>query len=568
MTTKTRRRPEKSIKDAVGSDAVVSKKNPLEKSLTTMAVTKAEGDDDGLSTTGVTTPTPEQMALITPFLRTPKNPEDIAVFSTWSCNDMYDRDDDGFRRGAIKQMTELQPPYSFVGKSFMLNHDYVVQSAVGRIFDERREVRDGIEFLVHDVYVPRIPSNEEFLANQDFGIYWAVSVGLVLESSACTVCDAPFGRWWCAEGHEKGFHYDPKSDETDSWGWPLPVPEGTNGAVKCQRDLFDPKDGYEVSQVFLGAQYWAELQKDPEFEGIVKAAGARPIVSLSDKQAQKLPMRHEPERVAEARQKYVVTTDDDGDPTWTDETGLKWVYNTTQDEVMCLGKDANDGEGQVRDGSTADGPELRADGEPVVEPVADPPEDGVGGSGQLEAADPEDGGQDLGDEGSLSTDEEGDQDVDKAAVVAAAKAANINKSHIDAIEASEGNGLSVLLSVLNQEVVTLQAEVNKLTPLAAHGEEFMKSLRSEALDWYCKANQTGDGPVSTAMFERMLDRCDGDVELMRSIISEQKTAAQIKFPGVRRSSDADDHHQAEAEEVDAQAVTNSSTAKVIGLHSR
>lgn len=566
------RRPEEKFKAV---KAKTGGPKPVDKHF--VAVKAVDGDIGG----GLMEPTDEQMSLINQYTMSEKQPEDVAVLHTLSCNDMYDRDDDGFQRGAIDQFTELEPPYSFVGKSFMLDHEYKTSSATGRIFDEGTETIEGVEFLTHDVYIPRTAQNAEYLENVDFGIFWAVSVGVVMGSTACTVCDSPMvGSYWtfCIEnGHEKGLWYDPDSDEKDSWGWAEPVAPGTKGAVKCQQDLFDPVDAYELSQVFLGAQYNAQLAKDPAFKGLVKAAASRPIpiLGLSKKDADDLDLEfpHEPAELHKARTKGLMRYNDAGEPTWKDKSGLLWVVQGG--ELMCLGKSAGDDDDddeEVNNGSTPDGEVLGADGD--EDPGDDDAAEQAGLGVEEGSDDAAAGGSGAGDEGdpalTESESEDDDEDeggedevLDQASVVAAAKAAGLPRDIIREVKANKG-GLSALLTACTSHIKGLEGKVKTLTPKAELGDQYLESKRAEAIAWYVKANQEGTKPVKTETFVKMLDRFGDDIDLFDSVIEEQKKAAKSKYPSnVRRSAE---HVDVAEVEDDGDNSKGGKKARVIRLH--
>lgn len=549
MTKIVQRRPEASIADVLAKAG--GKQDSIRKSAVTMKVAEDEAGGDSLTIESLR-PTDEQVEKINQFTRSPKTADDLLVFDTMSCNDMYDRDDEGFRRGCIDQFTALEAPYSFVGKSFMLDHEYKVRNQVGRIFDEdtTKQSIDGVDvnFLRHSVYMPNTPENAQMATNIDFGIHWAVSVGVVIESTACTICDSPMYNGWltfCYEnGHEKGLYYDPDSTETDSWGWAMPTTPDDPKAVKCMLDMYDPKDGYELSMVFLGAQYFAELSKQPDFKGVMKMASAKhvPIIGLSREEAKALPLPKEDERVAEARKQFEVSSIGDGDYEWVDGAGLKWVYDSQKSEVLCLGKtidnneEDDDGEeGIGGDGASPAGEVVRADGDEGEVHDDEPDEEGLGSVVGGEVAGSEDGGEVVGEVGAGSVDPtppnitEG-EDVDKAAVVAAAKQAGLPDSLIEQVEKAAGNGLSFLLS--------------RQAALVTIGEKTISGKRADALHWYTVARmETGEKGVNTDTFSKMLDRLGDDVELLDDVIEQQKALAQAKFPkSVRRSSfEADPH---------------------------
>lgn len=500
----------------------------------------AGGDATGaVDLGGVFEPSKDQLSKINQYTRFTATANDVAAFNTFSCNDLFDRDDERFTTDTVNGFAALKEPFSFNGKSFMSDHNYEMASVRGRIFDTTATTQDGVRFLKNSVYVPKTEQYKNYLENLQFGLAWAVSVGVIIDKANCTICDAPvfssrfFGSW-CQNGHDKGLYYDPNTEEKDDWGYFIPCDPETPGAVKAQVNLSDPIDGYEISQVFLGAQYYAELAKKPGFEGIIKAASARtiPIVGLSYDEAEQIPMPHEPKQVREARAKYNVTVTDKGDPTWTDEHGLVWLFNTELDEVMSLGKKDTDGEeGSVRDGVEDSGEVVRPDGE-AVEGSADaqgggePAGDGAGDAAQQSAAGSEVGSDGGSPERVADPDNEEEEELNKEALLALVKRVGVPASLVKTVEEASDNGLEPLLLA-----------VKPLAEKAALGEKYVEHLKSEAIAWYVRARQTGDNKaVSTETFVKMLDRIGEDPEILQDVITEQKQLAQAKFPdAIRRS---------------------------------
>lgn len=538
--TIVRRRPELKLTEAIEKEN--SSRDPKKKGVVKTAVSMKAVEGGDLLTFDSMRPTDEQVEKINLFTRSPKTADELLVFPMLSCNDLYDRDDEGFKRNAIDQMHALEPPFSFVGKSFMMDHDYTVSKQIGRLFDEEVVTQDGIKFLKHWTYMPNTEQFAPIAEKIDFGVQWAVSVGLVMDSTACSICDSPmykssfFNFSFCLEnGHEKGLYYDPDG-EVDEYGWAEPVPEDAPGAVKCFMDMFDPRDGYEVSSVFLGAQYYAELAKDASFKGVIKAAaaGGVPILGLSSKEADSLPIPHEPERVREARSKYAMAFDEDGDPTWTDEKGIKWVYDSTNDEVLSLGKEVDDGTEGTGVGSEESGPIVRSDGDEGSGSDDAAAEDAVGGNSDGQSGGSAEGGEVVGSgnpEPGLNTGGESQN----SQLIALAAEAGIPASFLESPavkQAKSANGfMKALLSGVSDHIKSLQVR-------AGIGDDYIITLQSEAIDWYTKAHKEPDTKgVDTSVYEKMLDKVGDDIELLKSMVEEQKNLARAKFPqSVRRSS--------------------------------
>lgn len=543
-----------SLDDALQSDAEKLKNR---KGIQKRATLVKAGNTSDLSEDSPMAPSEEQLSKINQFTRRTVDASEVVAFKTYSCNDMPDRDDDQFVSGCVKGFATLEGPFSPVGKSYMVGHDYS-KLAVGRLFDVGVEKVNGVTFLTNDVYIPNTEANKPFIEGIDFGVNWAVSVGVMLDKDACTICDKGFSSWgwWCQSGHDKGSWYDPSSDETDDWGYPLAVEPGSKGAVKCIRQFKEAKDFYELSQVFLGAQYDAQIGK-----GIAKAASALrvPILGVSAEEAKGIEMAHEPDEVTEARSLYNVKTTEDGSLRWRDSDSLVWTFDpdSPNDGIMSLGKSSEDESNQEEDhagNSSRDGKTVDADSGSEVTEVIEGRTEGSGSQGDHSE---EGTGEDFShsDEDSLEAinqntpENESEQDMDKAAVIKAATVARLPHSVIEKVADAEGNGLVALLAASASEIESLTTRVAENVLKAALGDQYVKALRAEAIDWYTKAHATGDSGVNVDILNKMLDRFDGDIDLIKTVIEENKSLAQAKFPNaVRRSSFPVDPNSADVPE--------------------
>ena len=560
MKTKTRT---KSLSEALREikDQKVDA-GPIDKRLTAMktasadskaasgGIGKAADGSDGME------PTPEQLDRVNQFTRRTVQAHEVAVFSTLSMNDLVDRDDEYFTTDTVKEFASLPDPFGFVGKSYMVGHDYT-KLPVGRIFGvDTTEEHDAL-FLTNEIYIPRTDANKSFIENIDFGVNWAVSVGVMLGANNCslTFCGAQMSRWgFCYEGHDKSSFYV-EDGETDSWGYPLAVDPKTPGAQKCLGEMSEAKDAYELSQVFLGAQFYASLEKSPDFKGVIKAASAAkvPLLGLSREEAKSLPLPHLDDRAAHALKNFGAEWDEDGVLKWVDDQSLVWNYSPEDSEVTCLGKkDAAD--------DSADDTKEEQDGTAQAEPDSEPhgeddgvegSEPGVGGSADAgegdDAADgsagqPVEGSQGDGSDGSVdasaANNENEEKAVSKAALLKSLRTLKAPATILSAVEGVQGDSLDAALSPLLSALNESNKAVSELTPKAALGDKFLSAKRAEALDWYVKANQVeGSKGVNTDLFSKMLDNAGENVELIDGLIEMQKGLAQAKFPAaVRRSS--------------------------------
>lgn len=588
----------KTLKDALAEDeaAIKARKGAIDKRATMI---KAPGVDTEAGLDAPMRPTDEQLKRINQYTRSPKTADEVVCFTTLSMNDIEDRDEDKFTTECVKDFAALKDPFSFTGKSYMLDHQYSVGNAVGRIFGTDTKKVSGATFLTNEVYMPNTEQFAPLIEKIDYGINWAVSVGVVLGKDECSLswCKAPFSSWgwWCQNGHDKGAYYVEDADE-DSWGYPLPCDSRTTGAEKCIRLFMQPRDAYELSQVFLGAQFYAQLEKEPDFKSVMKAATAGvPTIGVNSEIAAKLPMKHLPDKVAEAFRKHTVTEDDDGTLSWVDEHKMVWSYDpeSPENKAVALGKATNkeesedgatgsergsaeDGEGddadpdsgnevsasseegQLDGGSGSEGDQASEGGEQQrsaggtsdgsVTAAADDEDDDDDSESDDDSDDDDD--DDSEDSDSSSDNTEGEKGLSKADVVAAARRAKLPEEVITATEKAEGNGLAFLLRRVGDEVRDLRKTNKKLTAKATVADKFVEDLKAEALDAYVRANAGGEGHVDTSGFERMLQLAADadDVDAIKFMIEEQTKRAQEKFPSSfskapRRSSHPSDPNE-------------------------
>lgn len=586
-TRKQRRHPEVPLKEIRGRvpDETDKSKEGFNKRATMLRLADAEeaGSGSELLSQKVFVPTDEQVAKINNFTQRRVTAEEVACFTTLSCNDLVDRDDDLFTTQTVKGLASLPTPYSPTGKSFMVSHD-TSKLAVGRIFDTgtttaKMPDSSTATFLTNDVYIPRIAANETFIQNQEFGVNWAVSVGVLLGDAKCSVGkehDWGYWPWFCTEGHDKGLAYDPESDEEDSWGYPLPIAEGSKNAQKCVRKFYDPKDMYELSQVYLGAQYFAEIAKSAGIEPIIKSASAKhiPILGLSKSEAKGLNMPELPAGLRQAARKHKVK-ENEGAFTWTDDSKLVWSFTPGSDgDPLCLGRAAVGSDkmealkerkaeavkkfdkikaekdtagaaalaGQLQGSFSELEDAIDNDDDETTETLMDRIEDLVD---QLfdelyETDSNDDTEEDNTDPGNDPAKAAGGA-MSKKVVLAALNKSAIPRGIVDKVEAAtEEKAFDIF-------VTEAAAVIAGLTPKAAAGDLYLKELRAEVIDMYVKSKTPVGGPnggVDVASVERILKHIENDPEALKDFRDEYKAAFQAKFPTpVRRSTVEQDHNE-------------------------
>jgi len=596
----TKKRPEelagKTIKSLNEEFAPVVKRNVSKVSVHSVGEGAATG-----TTSSVFVPNDEQLAKINSFTRREVTADDVIAFKLDAMNDLYDRDDERFLPTTVDEFAKLPQPFSFVGKSYMVDHEYKMQNARGRIFDVGVEQRDtplgSTKMLTPSVYTPNRPQYADFIENLEFGINWAVSVGVVIDRSQCSICGAPvhtssWSGWaWCTAGHEKGYYYVPGQEEEDGWGFYLPVDPSTKGAVKAQVDLKGAVDGYEISQVFLGAQYMAQLADKSAVRKIFAAAekSGLPILGLSAKEAEKIKLPHEPSQVIDARSKFTVITED-GVTRWTDEKGIVWAWdsNGSTEEILCLGKavakdadadddqddddlepdvsaaagdDSDDDDDQSDDDTDDDSDEDEDDSDDDdsdddgVQAGADDQDDAVvQAQAELEAAqqrlaDAQANAGKSADELAATTAASAGKgaSIKSSDVLRAAKAAKLPKEIVGKLAEAEGNGLDVLLAECAKTIKSQGKEIKTLAPRAELGDNYKKEVEADALHWYTVSKRDPKNPsqgVNVEFAQKMIDRCEGDIDLIKGLAKEWRDDARAKFPqSTRRSTVHEDPNE-------------------------
>lgn len=616
-----RKRPEHKMKEVLVETAGITSVNKRFTSL------KAVSTDEETERPAMA-PTDEELDKINQFTKTPKRADDVIVLrNIAAANDIRDRDLDKFKTSCIKSFAKMPEPFSPIGKSFMVGHD-TSKLPMGRIFDVGTQRQGDDLFLTPSVYMPNTDQYKSYIENVDFGIYWAVSVGVMIGTTECTV-GAPHefgGRYWCSQGHEKGLAYNPDSTDEDSWGWPLPVSEKSKGAVVCGCDFDKPTDFYELSQVYLGAQYFAELGKDPELGPVIKSASTSyPIIGLKAKEARQLHMEHIPDRVAEARKDFTILDSVGGDYRWQDDQDFIYAFSPATGEILCMGKaqkstsqieaaaekvkDLNDRLAEVDKKFTAAKTKLPS----FVHADADETEDPVALAQSLDATldslresmsdvtgmdDDENFQQSLdlltsaetsvdslvealggvdADEDVETDDSDGDEpskgaegSVSKKAVQSAARTAKLPSEILDKVaESDDDNALSVVMSETSKTIAVLEKSAKDNEPMIAAGKSFIEALRGEVKAAYVRSKQLGETTgVNTERVEKIIDLAGNDVEMLKGMLDEYEADAKIKVgtKAVIRSSFPVDANNPNAPQKDAPA-TSTNTVDAHGRES-
>lgn len=556
----------------------------------------------------ISIPTTEQLAKINMFTRTPKTADEVSVFPVLACNDIIDRDMDRFPPETVAGFAALQGPLSPIGKSFMVGHDTRGTNGysgmpVGRVFDAAAVAEGNVNWLRTEVYIPNTDQNKSYLENVDFGIYWAVSVGVMLGGAMCSVGEPHEWGWHpyiCSKGHEKGQRYDPTEEAAGLWE----LAQTDDSGVLCWRDLVDPQDFYELSQVYLGAQYMAEFDKNPARDSLIdKAASFGGIKVLSTPKDVVLPVAvayPEGGKFAVAREAGLdIQLTEDGSSRYKDSDGLVWTFDPSSLEELCLGRVNDDAvlTSEEKEVSTEARLEILTENHAesvkriarMMAVAKQAPDEGDETTNDLVAAldalidqimdaldagdadtadalliaadtvvdelmdtlgliDPDEGtGSETVDEPTLDNIDLSMEveEVPKAAVLSAVKLLKFPPAVEEAVTAGEEkDAVRIALSAAAEELTKAQGEIDKLATKAALGDSYVQSLRADALHWYTMSQRDPQQPekgVDATRIERMLTLCGDDIDLIKSQIDLYRGLAREKFPeAVRRSTFPED----------------------------
>ena len=203
-------------------------------------------------------PSAEHLKLINKYALDSVEAEQVIALPIRAMNDQLDRDFDKFTEVCIDKLARNKGKTGPLGKPFMCSHIHG-ELANGRIYLAEKETIGKVNHLKLWVYVPNTPQYRDFVENIMFGVYWAVSVGVGVDKTSCTVCGVEWPRDYlgeCDNGHIKGEKY-----------------EGT----LCYRDIGLVSELYELSSVYLGAQYGAEVVKK-----MVTAKEGKPVEIIKE----------------------------------------------------------------------------------------------------------------------------------------------------------------------------------------------------------------------------------------------------------------------------------------------
>ncbi len=201
---------------------------------------------------GTEVPSDETMALINRFTQKELGKDEVFVFSAVLCDNEIDRDFERFSTESLKALAPL-----FLGKTAIKNHSMNADDQSARTFktevicDETRKnsLGEPYTYLKAYCYMPRLPKNEELIAEIGAGIKKEVSVSCAVQKAVCSVCGKDERQEPCQ--HRRGRIY---------------------GDTLCYFSLEEPTDAYEWSFVAVPAQKNAGITKSFSLEKVLEKA--------------------------------------------------------------------------------------------------------------------------------------------------------------------------------------------------------------------------------------------------------------------------------------------------------
>jgi hypothetical protein len=511
--------------------------------------------DDTSGVDNIATPTDDEMEKINQFTKSTKTADDVVALPVKALNDILDRDDDQFAAETVKGFAELEEPLSPIGKSFLVGHDRH-SLAVGRIFDAYAEVNNGVTWLKNKIYIPNTAQYKDYLENVDFGIYWAVSVGVLVNSAKCSIGgEVHDWSWWgfmCEEGHFKGAWYDPQ-EEIDKDDWPTELEEGQG--EKCFRIFRDPKDYYELSQVYLGAIYFAEFEKKVGKQARKQVAKSfsipglktpsnllidEHILSLKSSEVDQLDLGKFPagSKIAAAVEAATSFTKLPGEKLkFTTADGKVVVFDPVTKEETILGQAVSSNLSI----NTLSGNQIISNTIGALTGSQENALEDVAGA-------------------TVNTIKEGVHELSKDAVVDAARKGNLPATVIKSLEDAEDNGLEALVGFAASEYNS-NVELKKVTDIV------IAQAQDEVLKWFRISQRDSrdvEKQVDVSFVQEMLKLCGNNLELINKQAETYKNLAYAKFPApTRRSTFELDIPVKEPELVNDGSVDN---RRVVRLH--
>jgi hypothetical protein len=207
----------------------------IEKFVNVVTGRKVQKESDGVATKASDVSDAE-LALINKHALKALKKEDVSVYTMKAANNRVDRDMERFSDEVIDSFAK-----SIVGKSWLYMHNKYDFMPFGKVFEAWTAVESGVKWLYIKGYV--LNTDEDLVKKIDSGIWKFVSIGFT----------AP-GYMAISDASGKITHFEYRN---------------VNGKEA---------EGLEISLVWLGAQYDAEVSKDPD-NALVVMKEARQLLS-------------------------------------------------------------------------------------------------------------------------------------------------------------------------------------------------------------------------------------------------------------------------------------------------
>lgn len=182
--------------------------------------------------------TDDELTLINRHTLRALTSDEVFIFRVVACDNQVDRDTERFTEDALETMAKL-----FVGRPFIMDHAWSAAKQTARIYAGTVEdAGNGVKQLILRAYMLRSEVTQPTIDAIEAGILKEVSVGVLSESSTCSICGRDYFALDCP--HRRGSVYDGKT---------------------CHVDLDGITDAFELSFVAVPAQPGAGVIK--RYEG-------------------------------------------------------------------------------------------------------------------------------------------------------------------------------------------------------------------------------------------------------------------------------------------------------------
>lgn len=186
--------------------------------------------------------TADELVLINKHTLRAFTADEVFTFRVVACDNQVDRDTERFTEAALVDMARL-----LVGRPFLMDHAWSASKQTARIYAGAVEdAGNGVKRLVLRAYMLRSEATQSTIDAIEAGILKEVSVGVLCQSSTCSICGKDYSAPDCP--HRRGSIYDGKT---------------------CYVELDGITDAFELSFVAVPAQPGAGVIK--RYEG--KEAG-------------------------------------------------------------------------------------------------------------------------------------------------------------------------------------------------------------------------------------------------------------------------------------------------------